>query len=97
MWISLRCDAHGGHFVSLAQHRPVWPYSQLDLVHHIHARCHLAYDRILAVEEITLLEHDEKLAVGRIRALATGHADDTTGKGGFAKLSLNIRQIGSAP
>src|SRR6202171_4715426 len=54
----------------------------LDLVDVLHARRHLAPDRVLAVEERGIVEADEELAVGGIRAGGTRH------RGGAAEMRL---------
>src|SRR5258706_9307760 len=45
----------------------------LDLVDVLHARRHLAPDRVLVVEERGIIEADEELAIGGIRAGGAGH------------------------
>src|SRR4051812_44511270 len=62
------CDLHRHDLVGVA-HR----FAALDLVDHVHAVDDLAPHGVFAVEEGGVLEADEELAVGRIRALRAGH------------------------
>src|SRR5712675_2921103 len=56
----------------------------LDLVDVLHARGHLAPDRVLAIEEGGVVEADEELAVAGIRAGGARH------RGGAAHMRLLI-------
>src|SRR5258705_5074923 len=56
----------------------------LDLVDVLHARRHLAPDRVLVVEERGIIEADEELAIGGIRAGAARH------RGGAAHMRLIV-------
>src|ERR1700730_6142751 len=56
----------------------------LDLVDVLHSRPHLAPDRVLAVEERCIVEADEELAVGGIRAGGARH------RGGAAHMRLLV-------
>src|SRR5213592_1312931 len=56
----------------------------LDLVDVLHARRHLAPDRILVVEERGIIEADEELAIGGIRAGGARH------RGGAAHMRLLV-------
>src|SRR6202035_2075185 len=56
----------------------------LDLVDVLHARRHLAPDRVLAVEEGGVVEADEELAVAGIRARGARH------RGGAADMRLRF-------
>src|ERR1700730_3678061 len=56
----------------------------LDLVDVVHARRHLAPDRVLAVEEGGIVEADEELAVAGVRARGARH------RGGAAHMRLLV-------
>src|SRR5258706_4408794 len=56
----------------------------LDLVDVLHARRHLAPDRVLVVEERGVIEADEELAIGGIRAGGARH------RGGAAYMRLVV-------
>ncbi len=62
----------------------------------LHSRNDLTPDRILAVEEMPVLEHDEELAVGTVRVLRPRHADHAPVERDLGKLGRNVRSVGSA-
>src|SRR6202022_4486747 len=49
--------------------------ASLDLVDELHARHDLAPHRVLAVEEVRVLEHDEELAARAVGIVGAGHRD----------------------
>ena len=56
-------------------------------VHNVHAFGHATNDSVLTVQECTFIKHDEELAVGRVRVLATRHTNDTA-------LETDVRELG---
>src|SRR5690606_41949417 len=64
------------------RHSPPSPYTSLfrshglaalDLVDVLHALAHLAPDRVLPIEEARVVEADEELRIGAVRALRPRH------------------------
>ena len=62
----------------------------LELIDHIHPANDLADHGVLAVEKRAVGEHDEELAVGRIRIARARHADHAARIGHVGELSLQV-------
>src|ERR1700688_2734874 len=80
-WTSRRV---GGHARLDDLVRVLHRLAALDLVDILHARRHFAPDGVLVVEERGIIEADEELAVGGIRAGGAGH------RGGAAQMRLLV-------
>src|SRR6516162_8998507 len=68
-----------------------WRLAALELVDHVHAANDLADHSVFAVEERAVGEHDEELAVGRVRIGCARHADDAARIGHAGELCLQRR------
>ena len=68
----------------------------LELVDDIHAAHDFADHRVLAVEERALIEHDEELAVGRMRIAGPRHADGAADIGHVGELGLQVGMVRAA-
>src|SRR5260370_37357700 len=80
-WTSRRVGGQAGlHDLVGIVHR----LAAFDLVDVLHARRHLAPDRVLVVEERGVIEADEELAIGGIRAGGARH------RGGAAHMRLVV-------
>ena len=69
LYAASEASSHLHDFVRLAHRAIVRLRTLLDLIDDVHARGHLADDRILAVKEGGVVEADEELRIRRIRVL----------------------------
>ena len=76
------------HHIGLAGDHAVLAAAALDRIDDIHALGHAAHHGILPVQEIALIEHDEELAVGRVRVLAARNAH-------HAAIERDVRKFGA--
>lgn len=72
------CECHFHDFVRVGGR-----FTALDLVNQFHARCDLAPNSILSVEEAAIRKANKKLRIGGIGVLAAGHAHGAAAEIGF--------------
>ena len=84
------------HNIRLPDDSTVGPIATFDRIENIKAVGHASHDGVLTIQEVTFIEHDEKLAVGTVGALRPRHAHDTTVKRDIGELGRQIRLVRAA-
>src|SRR2546428_5354423 len=83
-------DDRDGHLDPLVRQVILATRRTHNLVRHLHPPDDLPEDRVLTVEEVGILDHDEKLRAGAIRIIGPRHRDDATLVGLFIELRLQL-------
>src|SRR5256885_5816107 len=83
-------DDRDGHLDPLVRQVVLAARRTHDLVRHLHPPDDLPEDRVLTVEEVGILDHDEELRAGAVRIVGSCHGHDPAAMGLGVELRLQL-------